>query len=162
MKKTIIFLFFIFSVFPVFAYDFSALEKRIIMAGPEEMRTIVTDRSMENDLLGIFRRIEVLSDDPEELYTACEKAFPGLAEEDYQIMLLKLILISALGSGDRDNVVECSEMLGFLMAFDSMLEMADPSMEIEAFMNSRYWKDCVGFAALFDSNTFIAERFGEG
>ena len=161
MKKIVIFLCLLFAIVPLFAYDFSALEKRIMAADPEEMRRIVLDRSLESELNAIFKRIEAIGDTPEDITDACKTVFPGLTDEEYLLMLVKLILIAALGSGDYKTVTECSELFVSLTQFEAMLELMEPTEETPAFFNNRYWEDCIGFAALFDYDSFIAERFGE-
>jgi len=161
MKKTVVLLLFIFSVIPLFTQELSVLEKRIIMAGPEEMLLLVMDRSMEKDLHSIISRYEEIDDIAEELFTTFKTTYPGTAEEEYEIMLLKLFLVSALGSADWDNVSDCMGMLEFLSIAEALSEMMDPTEETEAYMNSKYWKDCIAFAKLFDSDSYIKERFGK-
>jgi hypothetical protein len=143
---------------PLFSFESSYLERRIILASPEEMVGIVQDRSLEAQLLEICERYEE-TQDLNGLVEALQNAFPGTSMEECQIMLFKLGLVSFLGSGDRDLVYQGMDLLIFCLQADSMVALGEAPEEFGELFNSRYWKDCVEFGKVFDSDAFLQERF---
>jgi hypothetical protein len=140
---------------PLFSFEPSYLERRIILASPEEMIGIVQDRSLEAQLLEICERYEKTQD---VLIEALQSAFPGTSMEECQLMLFKLGLVSYLGSGDRAVVYQGMDLLIFCLQVDSMIALGEAPEEFGELFNNRYWKDCVEFGNAFDSDAFLQER----
>jgi hypothetical protein len=165
MKKAALCLFFFSFVFPLFSADFTltALEKRIIKANSKEMASIVQDRGLEKQLLAVFMRYEDEAVELEDVYPAFLKENPSATEADIQSMILKVGMVSALGSGKFDTVQEGLELVGFLKEIDASIKQAEitgnNTEELNSLKNSRYWQDCVAFANSFDQETFMAQRF---
>jgi hypothetical protein len=167
MKKPVLCISLFFLVFPLFSIDFALtdLEKQIIKAGPGEMTVMVRNRGLEKQLLEIFVRYEDESVELDDLYPVFQREQPNATETDLQFMIFKIGLVSALGSGSLDTVLEGVEYLNFLKEFDGFLKMAESegldTEEFNAIKNSKFWKDCINFANSFESEAFIAQRFPE-
>ena len=165
MRKICIVLFLFFLCGSLFTLELSDLEKQIITAEPEEMVTLVHNRGLEKEMNSIFNRLEENAEysEHEDMIDACMAAFPGNTEEECSIMLLKLLVVSTLGSGIRDNVYNGMEFLEYCMFLNSMIEYMDEAdnEEFLVIAASSYWKDLLAFAVLFDSEAFILERFPE-
>jgi hypothetical protein len=161
MKKVLPAVLFLGILFPLFSFELTDLEKRIIRAEPEEMLSLVLDRSMEGELLAIYRRYEDQAVDLEEVIEGYIAAFPGATDEECQFMLYKLGLVTALGSGDQQTVYYGLELLMFCIQINTMAAMEELPEDFAGLINSEYWKDCTEFAGLFDSESFMDERFPE-
>jgi hypothetical protein len=159
MKKTVWAVLFLGMVAPLFCFELSDLEKRIIQAKPEEMLSIVLDRTMEAELLAIYQRYEETTVDLEEVVEGYMDAFPGATDEECQFMLFKLGMVTALGSGDRQTVYYGLDLLMFCDQINAMAAIEELPEDFAALIDSGYWKDCTEFVELFDSESFIAERF---
>jgi hypothetical protein len=159
MKKVVVAVLFLGILSPLFSFELADLEKRIIRSDPEEMLSIVLDRSREGELLAIYQRYEDQSADLEEIIESYLAAFPGTTDEECQFMLFKLGLVTALGSGDRQTVYSGLELLMFCIQINAMASMEELPEDFANLINSSYWKDCAEFSELFDSESFMTERF---
>jgi hypothetical protein len=162
MKKPAAVLLFFFLYAGAFAqetegFTLTELEKRIVLASPEEMLDIVLDPAMERPLRAIYLRYE--EGDLEVISAAYLAAFPGTDETECQVMLLKLGLVSSIGSGDRELFDQGMEALDFCATIDTMLASGEVPQDIAALAGNIRWRDCVAFAGLFDADSFIARRF---
>ena len=157
MKKLFL-LSFIFISGQIFSQNLSDLERQIIMASPEEMLQIVHNRSLESELNSIYEYFENSdSDDLVEIYSSY---FPGITEEECMFLMIKLILVASLGSGNEygfDMGLDILEMCGDFESSD----ITGLSEIEQALVNSTYWKDCMAFYKMFDVEAFIQDRFPE-
>jgi hypothetical protein len=158
LKKLLAALFLLGFLTPLFSFELTDLEKRIIRAGPEEMLSIVLDSSMESQLLAVYQRYEE-DIDLEEVVAGYMDAFPEVSEEDCQFMLFKLGLVSSLGCGDWQTVYYGLDLLMFCIQINTMADMEELPEEFADLINSAYWQDCTGFSRLFDSESFMAARY---
>ena len=157
MKRFCIPLFLFIIAGHLFAQGFSALERRIVLAGPEEMLRLVLDRSLEKEMLAIINHFE--DQGGEETLSAISAAFPGIREDECSFLLIKLALVASLGSGDEDVVETGMDILEFLGMIDFMKDFDEMDDDLQAFLESSYWKDCIAFFHLFDADAFLEERF---
>jgi hypothetical protein len=159
MKKILAALLFLGFLSPLFSFELTDLEKRIIRSEPEEMLSIVLDRSLEGQLFAIYRRYEDLDVDLEEVVESYMTAFPGTNDEECQFMLFKLGLVTSLGSGDWQTVYDGLQLLMFCIQINTMVDMEELPEEFADLVNSSYWQDCTSFSRLFDYESFMDERF---
>ena len=157
MKKFFIVLTLFFLANQLFARDLTALERRIIMAGPEEMIQMVKDRSLEKELFNIYNYVENL--DSDEIMDTFLQAFPGITEDECLFIIIKLALVVSLGSGDEEGIEMGLDILEFCEEVEYMAESEYLPEDIQAFVDSSYWKDCLAFYKMFDPESFLKERF---
>ena len=157
MKRLCMPLFLLLLAGHLFAQNLSALERRIILAGPEEMLRLVMDRSLEKEMLAIINHFE--DQDGDETLSAIGASFPGISEEECELLFLKLALIAALGSGNEDHIETGIDILEFLEMIELMAEIEEMNEDILTFMESSYLKDCIVFIHLFDADLFLKERY---
>ena len=157
MKKLFL-LCFVFIAGQIFSQNLSILERQIIMASPEEMLQIVHNRSLESELNSIYEHIE--DSDTDGLIELYSSYFPGITEEECMFLLIKLILVVSLGSGNEYGVDMGLDILEMCGDFESS-DITGLSEIEQAFINSTYWKDCMAFYKMFDVEAFIKERFPE-
>ena len=159
MKRLLLFFLLAFPVFQLFAQKLTALEKQIILAGPEEMLQIVQNRNLEKELFNIYSLIGDRGID--EIVTAYSASFPGITEDECMYIILKVALISSLGSGNEDGIETAFDILEFCEEIDSIADKEELPEDIQTLIESSYWKDCIAFYRLFDSDAFLRERFPE-
>lgn len=159
MKKIIVPLLLFFLTMEIFARNLTALERQIIMAGPEEMLSLIMDRHMEKEMLSIYNSFADL--DSDEIISGITTAFPGTSEEECLFLIIKLVLVVSLGSGDEDGLETGLDILEFLSEIDSITGTEELPEDIKTFMKSSCWKDCIEFYRLFDPESFLRDRFPE-
>ena len=160
--KRIFVLSFVFLAGRLFAQDLTALERRIIMAGPEEMLDIIQDSRLESELNSIYNHIEALIDseaDEDDVIAVFSSSFPGTTREECMAMIFKLLLTASFGSGDEEAIEMGMEALYMFRYFEFYIDEMDLDEEDKAFVESSYWKDCMAFSKLFDAKAFIEERY---
>ncbi|MCL1927646.1 MAG: hypothetical protein FWG07_02490 [Treponema sp.] len=159
MKRLFIPLLLFFLAAELFAQNLTALEKRIVSAGPEEMLLIVMDRNLEKELLDIYYKFDEMEFD--EIFPVYMSAFSGTTEEECMVIMLKVALISALGCGYKNGVEEAMDflfLLGEIASMENLSELPDDLLEL---MENRYWQDFIAFYQIFDPDVYLNERFPE-
>lgn len=141
----------------LFAQSLTPLERQIIMAGPEEMLRMVMDPGMEQGLRSLFTKIEETEAD--DIFPAYMDTFPGITLDECVFIILKVALISALGSGDEYGIEMGFDILDFFEEIDSIEDISHLPDDILEYMESSYYQDCISFYRIFDPETFLQERF---
>ncbi|MDR1930089.1 MAG: hypothetical protein LBQ44_05595 [Treponema sp.] len=165
MKKTVLCLFLFTLTLPLFSsgFELTDLERRIIRANPAEMAVLVMNSGLESQFRAIYQRYEDEDDELENVYAAYRRENPQAVKEELQLMILKVGMITALGSGDLELVLNGLEIIEFCIGFSAMIEFAEGeaagSEELDFLIKNRYMQDCVSFAKSFDSDAFMAQRF---
>ena len=161
MKKFYALFLFLFIGSRLFAQNLTVLERQIIQAKPEEMVRMVMDHSLEKELQRIYSKIELLEVD--DVFPEYMAAFPGISEEECLFIILKVAIVSALGSGDEYGIENAFDILDFCEEIDSMIieDYLQLPEDVRALMESPYWQDCIAFYRIFDPEVFFRERFPE-
>ena len=143
----------------LFAQNLTALERQIILAEPEEMYRMVMNRSLEKDLQNVYNKIEFLEVD--DVFPEYMAAFPGISEEECMFIILKVAIVSALGSGDEYGIENAFDILDFCEEIDSMSmeEFLKLPIEVQVLMQNPYLQDCIAFYRIFDPEVYFKERF---
>lgn len=159
MKRLYVFLLLFLFGAEVFAQNLTALERKIVMASPEEMLNMVMDRNYQQELLRIFTGLEEM--DVDEVFPVYMAEFPGITKDECLYIILKVALIAALGSGDENGLETGFDILGFCEEIDSISNSSELPEELQDLVESSYWQDCIAFYRMFDSEVFLKERFPE-
>ncbi|MCL1812454.1 MAG: hypothetical protein FWG29_02900 [Treponema sp.] len=160
MKRLFFPLLLVFLAAELFAQNLTALETRIISAGPEEMLRMVMDRNLEQDFLDIYYKFE--DREFHEFFPEYMAVFSGVTEEECLFIVLKVALVAALGSGDIYSTEEALDFLDFfgeISSAENRSEMPDDLLELME--SSRYWQDIIAFYRILDPEAFFRKRFPE-
>ena len=122
---------------------------------------MIMNRSLANELQSIYNKIEMMEVD--DVFPEYMAAFPGISEEECMFIILKVAIVSALGSGDEYGIENAFDILDFCAEIDSMSreEFLQLPAETRSLMESPYWQDCIAFYRIFDPEMYFSERFPE-
>ncbi|GHU82029.1 hypothetical protein FACS189468_5720 [Spirochaetia bacterium] len=152
MKKILFLAFFIGFTGLLFSLELGSLEKRIINATPEEMKTMILNANAR-EFQGLYNQYEDYEED--ELLAAYKKAFPKIdVEYDLPFMVMKLVIVLTLGSEDQELIEQGIGFIQNCLEVVALIEIAEgqgfDTEEIAVIKNNRYWNDCAQFVKTFD------------